>query len=48
MDWQIKFKKDIANNFNGILTRSNLSTTYTDVSPSFDIKKFEKLLENEK
>lgn len=41
-------KKDIANKFNGILTRSNLSTIYTDVSPSFDIKKFEKLLENEK
>jgi N-acetyl-anhydromuramyl-L-alanine amidase AmpD len=41
-------KKDIANNFNGILTRSNLSTIYTDVSPSFDIKKLEKLLEKEK
>jgi len=34
--------------FNGILSRSNIYKSYTDVSPSFDIKLFEKILENDR
>jgi hypothetical protein len=39
-------KADINLKFNGILSRSNIYKTYTDISPSFDIKLFEKILEN--
>lgn len=41
-------KTDINMKFNGILSRSNIYKTYTDVSPSFDIKLFEKLLEDDR
>jgi hypothetical protein len=39
-------KADINLKFNGILSRSYIYKTYTDISPSFDIKLFEKILEN--
>lgn len=39
-------KVDVNLKFNGILSRSNIYKTYTDISPSFDIKLFEKILEN--
>jgi N-acetyl-anhydromuramyl-L-alanine amidase AmpD len=39
-------KTEIGVKFNGILSRSNIYKTYTDISPSFDIKLFEKILEN--
>jgi hypothetical protein len=39
-------KADVNLKFNGILSRSNIYKTYTDISPSFDIKLFEKILEN--
>lgn len=41
-------KTDINLKFNGILSRSNIYKSYTDVSPSFDIKLFEKKLENDR
>jgi hypothetical protein len=41
-------KVDVGLKYNGILSRSNLYVSYTDISPSFDIKLFEKLLENER
>jgi N-acetyl-anhydromuramyl-L-alanine amidase AmpD len=41
-------KTDINSKFNGILSRSNIYKSYTDVSPSFDIKLFEKKLENDR
>lgn len=41
-------KVDISMKFNGILSRSNIYKTYTDISPSFDIKLFEKLLEDDR
>ena len=41
-------KTDISLKFNGILSRSNIYKSYTDVSPSFDIKLFEKKLENDR
>lgn len=41
-------KTDINLKFNGIISRSNLYKSYTDVSPSFDIKLFEKKLENDR
>jgi hypothetical protein len=34
-------------NFDGILTKSNLDTKYTDLSPSFDFAAFTKYIENE-
>lgn len=34
-------------NFEGIATRSNFNSKFTDVSPAFDFEKFLKLLENE-
>lgn len=40
-------KTDIDKKFNGIISRSNIYKTYTDISPSFDIKLFEKKLEND-
>jgi N-acetyl-anhydromuramyl-L-alanine amidase AmpD len=41
-------KTDISSKFNGILSRSNIYKSYTDVSPSFDIKLFEKKLDNDR
>ncbi len=41
-------KTDINLKFNGILSRSNIYKSYTDVSPSFDIKLFEKKLDNDR
>jgi hypothetical protein len=34
--------------YNGIITRANVLNTYTDISPAFNIKLFEKILENDK
>jgi N-acetyl-anhydromuramyl-L-alanine amidase AmpD len=34
-------------NYEGIITRSNLDTIYTDLNPSFNFETFTKLLENE-
>ena len=41
-------KTEIGVKFNGILSRSNIYKSYTDISPSFDIKLFEKILENDR
>jgi len=41
-------KTDSYLKFNGILSRSNIFKTYTDISPSFDVKLFEKNLENDR
>ena len=40
-------KVDGLKNFDGILTKSNLDTKYTDLSPSFDFAAFTKYIENE-
>jgi N-acetyl-anhydromuramyl-L-alanine amidase AmpD len=34
-------------NFKGIVTKSNYDREYTDINPSFDFEKFEKLINNE-
>jgi hypothetical protein len=34
-------------NFEGIVTKSNFDSKYTDLSPSFNFETFKKLLENE-
>jgi hypothetical protein len=34
-------------NFDGIVTKSNFDSKYTDLSPSFNFETFKKLLENE-
>jgi hypothetical protein len=41
-------KTKIDYKYNGIITRANVIDTYTDISPAFNIKLFEKNLENEK
>lgn len=41
-------KTTIDYKYNGIISRSNISNTYTDVSPAFNIKLFQKILENER
>ena len=41
-------KTNIDYKYNGIITRANVLDTYTDISPAFNIKLFEKILENEK
>jgi N-acetyl-anhydromuramyl-L-alanine amidase AmpD len=40
-------KVDGSQNYQGIISRSNLSTRFTDLSPAFDFETFTKLLENE-
>ena len=41
-------KTNIDYKYNGIITRANVLDSYTDISPAFNIKLFEKILENEK
>lgn len=40
-------KVDGVKNYEGIVTRSNFETTFTDLNPSFNFENFIKLLENE-
>lgn len=40
-------KVDGVINFEGIVTRSNFDTTFTDLNPSFNFETFTKLIENE-
>jgi N-acetyl-anhydromuramyl-L-alanine amidase AmpD len=40
-------KVDGIKNYEGIITRSNLDTIYTDLNPSFNFETFTKFLENE-
>jgi N-acetyl-anhydromuramyl-L-alanine amidase AmpD len=40
-------KVEGAENFEGIITRSNLSSTHTELNPSFNFEKFIKYFENE-
>jgi N-acetyl-anhydromuramyl-L-alanine amidase AmpD len=40
-------KVDGAENYTGIITRSNFSSTHTDLNPSFNFEKFIKYFENE-
>jgi len=41
-------KTNVDINYNGIITRANIFNTYTDISPAFNIKLFQKILENDK
>jgi hypothetical protein len=40
-------KVEGAENYEGIITRSNLSSTHTELNPSFNFEKFIKNIENE-
>lgn len=40
-------KIDGIKNFEGVITRSNLNSRFTDLNPSFDFENFLKLIENE-
>ena len=41
-------KANVDIKYNGIITRANVLNTYTDISPAFNIKLFQKILENDK